>query len=201
LIKILLGVEEVDISAVPAGTILVAEDLTPSMTAGFVPENIEGVLTEIGGKTSHSAIICRSMEIPAVLSIENIVSIVKDGDQVVIDGTTGECYINPEASVIEEFEAKKAAFLEEKAALAQFAGKPSQTADGHVVELVANIGGPDEAPGVLERDGEGVGLFRSEFLFMESDSIPSEESQFEAYKSVAETLEGKPVIIRTLDIG
>jgi phosphotransferase system enzyme I (PtsI) len=201
LIKILLGVEEVDISAVPAGTILVAEDLTPSMTAGFVPENIEGVLTEIGGKTSHSAIICRSMEIPAVLSIENIVSIVKDGDQVVIDGSTGECYINPDASVVEEFEAKKAAYLEEKAALAQFAGKPSQTADGHVVELVANIGGPDEAPGVLERDGEGVGLFRSEFLFMESDSIPSEESQFEAYKSVAETLEGKPVIIRTLDIG
>lgn len=201
LIKILLGVEEVDISAVPAGTVLVAEDLTPSMTAGFVPENIEGVLTEIGGKTSHSAIICRSMEVPAVLSIENIVSIVKDGDTVVLDGTTGEAYINPEESVIEEFKAKKAEYLEAKAALSKFVGKPSQTADGHVVELVANIGGPDEAPGVLERDGEGVGLFRSEFLFMDSDSIPTEEAQFEAYKSVAETLAGKPVIIRTLDIG
>lgn len=201
LIKILLGIEEVDISAVPEGTILVAEDLTPSMTAGINPANVQGVLTEIGGKTSHSAIICRSMEIPAVLSIENIVSIVNDGDEVVLDGSTGEAYINPEASVVEEYEAKKAKFLEEKVALQKFVGQKSQTADGHVVELVANIGGPDEAEGVLERDGEGVGLFRSEFLFMESDAIPTEEAQFEAYKKVAETLDGKPVIIRTLDIG
>ena len=201
LIKILLGIEEVDISAVPEGTILVAEDLTPSMTAGINPANVQGVLTEIGGKTSHSAIICRSMEIPAVLSIENIVSIVNDGDEVVLDGSTGEAFINPEASVVEEYKAKKAKFLEEKAALQKFVGQKSQTADGHVVELVANIGGPDEAEGVLERDGEGVGLFRSEFLFMESDAIPSEEAQFEAYKKVAETLDGKPVIIRTLDIG
>lgn len=201
LIKILLGVEEVDIGAVPAETILVAEDLTPSMTASFVPENIEGVLTEIGGKTSHSAIICRSMEIPAVLSIPDITSIVKDGDVVVLDGSTGDAYVNPDDAVLEQYKAKRDAYLEAKAALAKFVGKPSQTADGHVVELVANIGGPDEAPGVLERDGEGVGLFRSEFLFMDSDSIPSEESQFEAYKSVAETLEGRPVIIRTLDIG
>ena len=197
LIKILLGIEEVDISAVPEGTILVAEDLT----AGINPANVQGVLTEIGGKTSHSAIICRSMEIPAVLSIENIVSIVNDGDEVVLDGSTGEAFINPEASVVEEYKAKKAKFLEEKAALQKFVGQKSQTADGHVVELVANIGGPDEAEGVLERDGEGVGLFRSEFLFMESDAIPSEEAQFEAYKKVAETLDGKPVIIRTLDIG
>ena len=196
LIKILLGIEEVDISAVPEGTILVAEDLTPSMTAGINPANVQGVLTEIGGKTSHSAIICRSMEIPAVLSIENIVSIVNDGDEVVLDGSTGEAFINPEASVVEEYKAKKAKFLEEKAALQKFVGQKSQTADGHVVELVANIGGPDEAEGVLERDGEGVGLFRSEFLFMESDAIPSEEAQFEAYKKVAETLDGKPVIIR-----
>ena len=201
LIKILLGIEEVDISAVPEGTILVAEDLTPSMTAGINPANVLGVLTEIGGKTSHSAIICRSMEIPAVLSIENIVSIVNDGDEVVLDGSTGEAYINPEASVVEEYKAKKEKFLEEKVALQKFVGQKSQTADGHVVELVANIGGPDEAEGVLERDGEGVGLFRSEFLFMESDAIPSEEAQFEAYKKVAETLDGKPVIIRTLDIG
>ena len=201
LIKILLGIEEVDISAVPEGTILVAEDLTPSMTAGINPANVQGVLTEIGGKTSHSAIICRSMEIPAVLSIENIVSIVNDGDEVVLDGSTGEAFINPEASVVEEYKAKKAKFLEEKAALQKFVGQKSQPADGHLVELVANIGGPDEAEGVLERDGEGVGLFRSEFLFMESDAIPSEEAQFEAYKKVAETLDGKPVIIRTLDIG
>ena len=201
MLKILMGIEEVDISQVPENTVLVARDLTPSMTAGINPANVQGVLTEIGGKTSHSAIICRSMEIPAVLSIENIVSIVNDGDEVVLDGSTGEAFINPEASVVEEYKAKKAKFLEEKAALQKFVGQKSQTADGHVVELVANIGGPDEAEGVLERDGEGVGLFRSEFLFMESDAIPSEEAQFEAYKKVAETLDGKPVIIRTLDIG
>ena len=201
LIKILLGIEEVDISAVPEGTVLVAEDLTPSMTAGINPANVEGVLTEIGGKTSHSAIICRSMEIPAVLSVENIVSIVKDGDVVVLDGATGEAYVNPEDSVLEDYTAKKAAYVEEKAALSKFIGQASQTADGHVVELVANIGGPDEAAKVVECDGEGVGLFRTEFLFMDRDSVPTEEEQFKAYKTVAETLEGKPVIIRTLDIG
>ena len=201
LIKILLGIEEVDISAVPEGTVLVAEDLTPSMTAGINPANVEGVLTEIGGKTSHSAIICRSMEIPAVLSVENIVSIVKDGDVVVLDGATGEAYVNPEDSVLEDYKAKKAAYLEEKAALSKFIGQASQTADGHVVELVANIGGPDEAAKVVECDGEGVGLFRTEFLFMDRDSVPTEEEQFKAYKTVVETLEGKPVIIRTLDIG
>lgn len=201
LIKILLGIEEVDISAVPEGTVLVAEDLTPSMTAGINPANVEGVLTEIGGKTSHSAIICRSMEIPAVLSVENIVSIVKDGDVVVLDGATGEAYVNPEDSVLEDYKAKKAAYLEEKAALSKFIGQASQTADGRVVELVANIGGPDEAARVVECDGEGVGLFRTEFLFMDRDSVPAEEEQFKAYKTVAETLEGKPVIIRTLDIG
>lgn len=201
LIKILLGVEEVDISAVPEGTVLVAEDLTPSMTAGINPANVEGVLTEIGGKTSHSAIICRSMEIPAVLSVENIVSTVKDGDVVVLDGAAGEAYINPEDSVLEDYKAKKAAYLEEKAALSKFIGQASQTADGHVVELVANIGGPDEAAKVVECDGEGVGLFRTEFLFMDRESVPTEEEQFQAYKTVAETLEGKPVIIRTLDIG
>lgn len=201
LIKILLGIEEVDISAVPEGTVLVAEDLTPSMTAGINPANVEGVLTEIGGKTSHSAIICRSMEIPAVLSVEKIVSIVKDGDVVVLDGATGEAYVNPEDSVLEDYKAKKAAYLEEKAALSKFIGQASQTADGRVVELVANIGGPDEAARVVECDGEGVGLFRTEFLFMDRDSVPTEEEQFKAYKTVAETLEGKPVIIRTLDIG
>ena len=109
------------------------------MTAGINPANVEGVLTEIGGKTSHSAIICRSMEIPAVLSVENIVSIVKDGDVVVLDGATGEAYVNPEDSVLEDYKAKKAAYLEEKAALSKFIGQASQTADGHVVELVANM--------------------------------------------------------------
>ena len=201
LLKILLDVEDVDLANVPEGTVLVAEDLTPSMTAGINPKNVTGILTEVGGKTSHSAILARALEIPAVLSIPGITEKISNGDKVVLDGSEGQTYINPDEKLQAEYEQKRVAYLEEKAALQKFVGQKSQTADGHVVELVANIGGPDEAEGVLERDGEGVGLFRSEFLFMESDAIPSEEAQFEAYKKVAETLDGKPVIIRTLDIG
>ena len=201
LLKILLDVEDVDLANVPEGTVLVAEDLTPSMTAGINPKNVTGILTEVGGKTSHSAILARALEIPAVLSIPGITEKISNGDKVVLDGSEGQTYINPDEKLQAEYEQKRVAYLEEKAALQKFVGQKSQTADGYVVELVANIGGPDEAEGVLERDGEGVGLFRSEFLFMESDAIPSEEAQFEAYKKVAETLDGKPVIIRTLDIG
>lgn len=200
-LKILLGIEDVDISAVPAGTVLVARDLTPSMTAGINPENIAGILTEVGGRTSHSAILARAMEIPAVLSIENICSIVKNGDQVVLDGTSGEAIVNPDAETVAEYENKYQKYQEEKALLKAYAGQPSVTKDGTEVELVCNIGKPEDAKKAAECDGEGIGLFRTEFLFMDRDSMPTEEEQFEAYKSVAETMKGKPVIIRTLDIG
>ena len=201
MIKLLMGIEDGDISQVPAGTVLVAKDLTPSMTAGIKPENIEGILTEMGGKTSHSAILARAMEIPAVLSIEGICDIVKNGDTVVLDGTSGEALVNPEEDVVKEFEDKREQFAKDKALLKAYAGKPSVTKDGTKVELVCNIGKPEDAKKAVECDGEGIGLFRTEFLFMDRDSIPTEDEQFEAYKAVAETMKGKPVIIRTLDIG
>lgn len=201
MVKLLLGIEDVDISQVPAETVLVARDLTPSMTAGINPDNIVGILTEVGGRTSHSAILARAMEIPAVLSIEGICSIVKNGDKVVLDGASGEAIVNPDGETIKEFEQKLDSYKKEKALLAEYAGKPSITKDGTKVELVCNIGKPEDAKKAVECDGEGIGLFRTEFLFMDRDSIPTEEEQFEAYKEVAETMKGKPVIIRTLDIG
>lgn len=201
LLKILLGVEDLDLASVPEGTVLVAEDLTPSMTAGINPANVAGVLTEIGGKTSHSAILARALEIPAVLSIEGIVSKVENGQTVVLDGETGEVFVSPDEACLEEYKAKREAYLAEKADLQAFVGKESATADGHVVELCANIGKPEDALKVIECDGEGIGLFRTEFLFMDRPQVPTEEEQFTAYKKVAESLEGKPVIIRTLDIG
>lgn len=201
MLKILMGIEEVDISQVPANTVLVARDLTPSMTAGINPANIAGILTEVGGRTSHSAILARAMEIPAVLSIEGICGIVKNGDTVVLDGSKGEAIVNPDEATVKEFEKKFADYAAEKELLKAYKGKPSQTKDGVKVELVSNIGKPEDADKVVECDGEGIGLFRTEFLFMDRDSVPTEEEQFEAYKKVAETMKGKPVIIRTLDIG
>ena len=201
MLKILLGIEDVDISQVPAGTVIVARDLTPSMTAGINPENIEGILTEVGGRTSHSAILARAMEVPAVLSIENICSIAKNGDKVVLDGTSGEAILNPDDETVEKYKKMYSDYQNEKALLKEYAGKPSQTKDGVKVELVCNIGKPADANKAVECDGEGIGLFRTEFLFMDRDSMPTEEEQFEAYKEVAEKMKGKPVIIRTLDIG
>ena len=201
MLKILLGIEDVDISQVPAGTVIVARDLTPSMTAGINPENIEGIHTEVGGRTSHSAILARAMEVPAVLSIENICSIAKNGDKVVLDGTSGEAILNPDDETVEKFKKMYSDYQNEKALLKEYAGKPSQTKDGVKVELVCNIGKPADANKAVECDGEGIGLFRTEFLFMDRDSMPTEEEQFEAYKEVAEKMKGKPVIIRTLDIG
>jgi phosphotransferase system enzyme I (PtsI) len=201
LLKILLGIEEVDIAAVAPGTVLVARDLTPSMTASIVKENVAGILTEVGGKTSHSAILARALEIPAVLSIPDLLNQVKDNDTVVLNGTTGEVYLNPSEDVQKEYEEKRAAYLAQKQELEQYRGKATVTQDGAQVELFGNIGKPEDAKLVNECDGEGVGLFRTEFLFMGASSIPTEEEQFEAYKKAAVTLEGKTVIIRTLDVG
>ena len=178
-----------------------AHDLTPSMTAGIVAENIAGILTEVGGRTSHSAILARAMEIPAVLSIDGICTSVKNGDRVVLNGTSGEAIVNPDAETEQKFAGLLEEYKKEKELLKKFAGVPTVSADGTKVELVCNIGKPEDAKKAVECDGEGIGLFRTEFLFMDRDTIPTEEEQFEAYKSVAETMKGKPVIIRTLDIG
>jgi len=199
--KVLMGVETVDIASLPAGSILVAKDLTPSMTAGINPDNVTGIVTELGGKTSHSAILARALEIPAVVAVNDFLSQVKNGDKVILDGSEGIVYVNPEDSVLVEYTSRRDAFLKEKKELEQYIGKASTTKDGVTVEIVANIGKPEDVEKVLQYDGEGVGLFRTEFLFMDRTAMPTEEEQFEAYKQVAEALKGKPVIIRTLDIG
>lgn len=199
--RVLLGVESVDIFALPEGSILVAKDLTPSMTAGINPKHVTGIVTELGGKTSHSAILARALEIPAVVAVTDFLKKVANGDTVVLDGSEGVVYVNPTAEVEQEYSAKREKFLKEKKELEQYIGKPTVTKDGVTIELVANIGKPEDVEKVLQYDAEGIGLFRTEFLFMDRVAMPTEEEQFEAYKTVAEKMEGKPVIIRTLDIG
>lgn len=200
-LSILLGAEETDISAAPANTVLVAKDLTPSMTACINKENIVGIITETGGRTSHSAILARAMEIPAVQSVPNAAEILSEGSMVIADGSEGIIIPEPTQSQIDEYTEKRVKFIEERKALSAFIGKNTVTADGIKVELVGNIGKPDDANKVVECDGEGIGLFRTEFLFMDRSSRPNEEEQFEAYKKAALIMKNKPVILRTLDVG
>lgn len=201
ILKGLLGMADVDVARLPEGSILVAEDLTPSMTAGLNPQTVCGIVTELGGRTSHSAILSRALEIPAVVAISGLLDNIHDGDTVCFDGDKGEVVIHPDADTLAEYEKKKEAYLLEKKELENYKGKPSVTKDGRKVEIVANIGKPEDAQRALEYDAEGVGLFRTEFLFMDRDNAPTEEEQFEAYKKVATLMKDKPVIIRTLDIG
>lgn len=201
LITMLLGKEEVDIASAPSGTVLVAKDLTPSMTSCIVKENIVGIVTEVGGKTSHSAILARAMEIPAVLSVPNVMETFENGQEIIVDGSHGEVIENPSDGEIAIYREKTIEYKKEKKELKKFIGKETVTADGVKVELCCNIGKPDDADAVLSKDGEGVGLFRTEFLYMDSSSIPTEEEQFEAYKKTVLKLGNKPLIIRTLDVG
>lgn len=201
LITMLLGKEEVDIASAPSGTVLVAKDLTPSMTSCIVKENIVGIVTEVGGKTSHSAILARAMEIPAVLSVPNVMETFENGQEIIVDGSHGEVIENPSDGEIAIYREKTIEYKKEKKELKKFIGKETVTADGVKVELCCNIGKPDDADAVLSKDGEGVGLFRTEFLYMDSSSIPTEEEQFEAYKKTVLKLGDKPLIIRTLDVG
>lgn len=201
MLKILLGIKDIDISKVAPGTVLVAKDLTPSMTSQINKENVVGILTEVGGKTSHSAILARALEIPAVLSVPDITKLVKDKDTAIVDGTEGNVYINPEGDVLSKYILKREEFIKKQSELKGFLGKETKTLDGDTVELFCNIGTPKDAKKAIECDGEGIGLFRSEFLFMDNNHMPTEDEQFAAYKEAAETMGGKPVIIRTLDIG
>jgi phosphotransferase system enzyme I (PtsI) len=200
-LKKLLGVEDIDISKVAPGTVLVCKDLTPSMTSQIVKENVAGIITEVGGKTSHSAILARALEIPAVLSVPGIVDAVTDKDTAIIDGTEGDVYINPDGDILSKYIIKREEFIKKQAELKNFFGKETLTADGDKLEIYCNIGTPKDAKKAMECDGEGVGLFRSEFLFMDNTHLPTEDEQFEAYKEAVETMQGKTVIIRTLDIG
>ena len=197
----LLGKEVVDLSVLPEDTIVVVHDLTPSMTATIDKPHVAGIVTETGGRTSHSAIIARALEIPAVLSVANSCSALRNGMRVIVDGTEGVVIADPEADVLEKYTKAAADFAAEKAALESFRGQKTVTADGIEKILACNIGSPDDVANALDHDCEAIGLFRSEFLFMDSPELPSEDEQFEAYRKVATALKGAPVIIRTLDVG
>ena len=197
----LLGKEVVDLSTLPENSVVVVHELTPSMTADIDKDNVAAIVTETGGRTSHSAIIARALEIPAVLSVPDCTKNIKGGDMVIVDGSRGRVLVNPADNDLTHYRAKAKQFAEEKQALEAYRGKPSVTGDGDKVLLVANIGNPDDANVAAEHDCEGVGLFRSEFLFMDAKELPTEDEQFAAYQKVALRMKNQPVIIRTLDVG
>ncbi|MBF7096426.1 phosphoenolpyruvate--protein phosphotransferase [Alkalibacter mobilis] len=201
LIRNSLGIKDQDLGAINEDSIIIAYDLTPSDTATMNKQKVLGFATDIGGRTSHTAIMARSLEIPAVLGLKNVTHDTKDGDIVIVDGIDGVVVVNPDEKTMDEYLTKKSeyeAFVKE---LAQLKDLPAVTLDGHEVELVGNIGTPKDVEGVLRNGGTGVGLYRTEFLYMDSDKMPDEEKQFKAYKEVLESMDGHPVIIRTLDIG
>jgi len=201
LLRLLLGLNNIDISAVPKDSILIAKDFTPSMTSQINKENVAAIVTEVGGVTSHSAILARAMGIPAALSVLNATSVISDGDSLIVDGFKGKVYTSPSDDEVAEFTAKQKAYLEDKEGLKVYFGKPSVTKSGVVKKVYGNIGKAEDAQNVIQNGGEGIGLFRTEFLFMDRDREPTEEEQFEAYSTVAKAMDGKEVIIRTLDIG
>ncbi len=196
----LLGLTIPDLSAIDEPTIIVAHDLTPSDTAQL-NEFVKGFVTEIGGKTSHSAIMANSLEIPAVVGTAGVLGEVNSGDIIGMDALDGEVFINPDEATIARLAEKEAAYKEEKKALQTLINAKSITTDGQEVELAGNIGSIKDAEQVVANGGEGVGLFRTEFLYMDNDHFPTEEEQFEVYKAVLETMKGKKVVVRTLDIG
>ena len=201
ILEILLGIESADFSKLEEETILVAEELLPSDTAKIDIAKVKGFVTEMGGKTSHSAIMARTLEIPAVASAEGIMGEIKNGDVIILDGGSGEILINPSENIISQYKLRKKEIDIQKSSLNVFKGVKSISKDGVKVKIMANIGTPKDISAVLENDAEGVGLFRTEFLYMDRSSLPSEEEQFVAYKAVSKKMKNKPVIIRTLDVG
>lgn len=197
----LLGLKAFDYSIITEPVILVANELTPSDMSGISTDKVLGIITETGGLTSHTVIIAKVMGLPAIVGAEGLLQTVSDGDTVILNGSSGEFYINPEAAILERYERERTMELEDQKALEQYKGKKTVTADGVEINIGCNIGAPKDLEAVLKNDAEGIGLFRSEFLYMDRNTMPSEEEQFEAYKAAAMTLKGKPVIIRTLDIG
>jgi phosphoenolpyruvate-protein phosphotransferase (PTS system enzyme I) len=197
----LLGIQIPNPSMIAEEVVIVAEDLTPSDTAQLNRQFVKGFTTNIGGRTSHSAIMARSMEIPAVVGTKAATEEINNGDLVVVDGLKGEVHFNPTPEVLDAYKQIQEDFEKQKAEWAKLVNEKSVTADGHHVELAANIGTPKDLKGVVENGGEAVGLYRTEFLYMDRDQLPTEEEQFTAYKAVLEGMEGKPVVVRTLDIG
>lgn len=201
LLTILLGIETVDISKVPEGSVLIAKDFTPSMTSRINRDNINAIITEVGGVTSHSAILARAMGIPAVLSVPDATKRINGGETVVADGFTGKIIIAPQQAELEEYNRLQKEYLRHRDTLKAYINKETVTADGVKKAVYANIGRPEDVQNVLQNGGEGIGLFRTEFLFMDRACEPTEEEQFEAYSTVARAMDWHEVIIRTLDIG
>ena len=197
----LLGVEVPNIGLIDEEVIIISKDLAPSDTAQLNRAFAKGFTTDMGGRTSHSAIMARSLEIPAVVGTKNATAAIKQGDLIVVDGDNGEVLINPPNEVIESYVEKISEQEAEKRELSLLKNKQTITLDGIHVEVAANIGTPKDVESVLENGGEGVGLYRTEFLYMERDVLPTEEEQFQAYKQVLEQMGDKPVVVRTLDIG
>ena len=200
-LKNILGIRMKDLSNLDPETVVVAYDLTPSDTAQLDLKNAVGFITEIGGKTSHSAIMARSLELPAVVGVKDALKEIADGAPIVMNGELGEIIIEPDASVLKDYTEKREAYLKEREELKKLIHEEAVTEDGHKVELWGNIGSPEDIDAVLEAGATGVGLYRTEFLFMNSDHLPTEDEQYKAYRVVAEKLQGKPVTIRTMDIG
>jgi len=197
----LLGVTIQNPSMIDEEVIIIAEDLTPSDTVQLNAEFVKGFVTDIGGRTSHSAILARTLEIPAVVGAQRVMSSINNGMTVIVDGLEGTIIVDPDAETIQQYEAKKHAYGEEKAEWAKMKDQPTLSADGQHVELAANIGTPKDLKGVLEHGGEGIGLYRTEFLYMGRETFPTEDEQFDAYSQVLKGMEGKPTVVRTLDIG
>lgn len=197
----LLGKISGDSDLMADNTVVVAHDLTPSDTAQLDKSKVVAFLTNIGGRTSHSAIMARTLEIPAVVGLQDITSSVKSGDTIIVDGIEGVAIVNPDIKTIKEYEAKKEAFEKEREELKKLVSVKTVTKAGKRVEVAGNIGKPEDVHQVLANGGDGVGLFRTEFLYMDRDDMPGEEEQFESYKYAVEKMEGRPVVIRTLDIG
>ena len=197
----LLGVKIPSPATIKDEVIIVAADLTPSDTAQLNRQYVKAFVTDIGGRTSHSAIMARSLEIPAIVGTKEVTSIAKDGDIIIVDGLSGDVFLNPSEEVVAEYRAKAEAFAAQQAEWEKLKDSKTYTKDGRQVELAANIGTPKDLEGVVNNGAEGVGLYRTEFLYMDSHEMPTEEDQFEAYKAVLEGMNGKPVVVRTMDIG
>ena len=198
----ILGIKVVDLAGLDEEVVLIAHDLTPSDTATMNKSMVLGFLTDIGGRTSHTAIMARTLEIAAVVGLNDITKKVKDGDYIVFNGDTGEVIVNPDEEIIAKYASLKSEFEEYRKSLELLKGQKSVTTDGRHVELAGNIGSPNDIEGLIKNDAEGVGLYRTEFLYMDKeDAFPTEEEQYEAYKAVLEGMDNKPIVIRTLDIG
>ncbi|MDC2829677.1 phosphoenolpyruvate--protein phosphotransferase [Limosilactobacillus mucosae] len=197
----LLGKQLPDIAAISEPVVIIAKEITPSDTSQMDAKFVKGLATDLGGRTSHAAIMARTLRIPAVVGSENVTSTVKSGDMVIVDGLHGNIIIDPSQAEIDEYQKKATAFEKERAEWAKLVNAPSVSKDGKHFEIAANIGTPDDVADAVKQGADGVGLFRSEFLYMSSDHLPTEDEQFEAYKKAVVGMKGKPVVVRTLDIG